>query len=60
MYLNWFTIECKSLFEVSGVYYVEKLDRKIINSAIEKFRNIDQHILPHFIHVGTNLTEGKI
>ena len=59
MYLNWFTIESNDHFEVSGIYLVDEMDRNSIGDAIRKFQNIDDQVLPHFIHVGSVLTLGK-
>ena len=59
MYLNWFTIESNSFFEISGIYFIDDLDRNIIGDAIKKFQNLDEQVLPHFIHVGSVLTLGR-
>ena len=58
MYLNSFTIESNSFFEISGIYYIDELDRNIIGDAIKKFKNLDDQVLPHFIHVGSVMTLG--
>ena len=60
MYLNWFTIESNSFFEVSGIYFIDELDRNIIGDAIKKFQAMDDQVLPHFIHVGSVMTLGKL
>ena len=59
MYLNWFTIESNQFFEISGIHFIDELDRNIIGDAIKKFRNLDDQVLPHFIHVGSVLTLGR-
>ena len=60
MYLNWFTIESNSFFEVSGIYFIDELDMNIIGDAIKKLQAIDDQVLPHFIHVGSVMTLGKL
>ena len=59
VYLNWFTIESNSFFEISGIYFIDDLDRNIIGDAIKEFQNLDEQVLPHFIHVGCVLTLGR-
>ena len=60
MYLNWFTIESSSFFEVSEIYFIDELDRNIIGDAIQKFQAMDDQVLPHFIHVGSVMTLGQL